>query len=181
MSTIVTRAGKGSALTWAEGDANFINLNTDLIAAQAAITQLQIYKQEVGQPGFFASKSVAQEAGFVYIYDVVDFNTDTVYNSTTGIFTASTGGIYSMSAWAGIENTTGGTLDYSLFLVKNGIETICRDDAFAVPNAVYANMVVNVAAYKLNQGDTIRIEGTNLAINKVLRNGHFSVRQIGVF
>lgn len=29
MSTIVTRSGKGSALTWAEGDANFTNLNND--------------------------------------------------------------------------------------------------------------------------------------------------------
>ena len=29
MSTIVTRAGKGAALSWAEGDANFTNLNTD--------------------------------------------------------------------------------------------------------------------------------------------------------
>lgn len=29
MATIVTRAGKGSALTWTEGDANFTNLNTD--------------------------------------------------------------------------------------------------------------------------------------------------------
>ena len=29
MSTIVTRAGKGSALTWTEGDNNFTNLNTD--------------------------------------------------------------------------------------------------------------------------------------------------------
>jgi hypothetical protein len=28
MTTIVTRAGKGSALTWAEADANFTNLNT---------------------------------------------------------------------------------------------------------------------------------------------------------
>lgn len=28
MTTIVTRAGKGSALTWVEGDANFTNLNT---------------------------------------------------------------------------------------------------------------------------------------------------------
>lgn len=29
MSTIVTRTGKGSALTFAEGDANFTNLNND--------------------------------------------------------------------------------------------------------------------------------------------------------
>lgn len=31
MTTIVTRAGKGSALTWAEGDANFTNLNNDKV------------------------------------------------------------------------------------------------------------------------------------------------------
>ena len=31
MATIVTRAGKGSALTHTEGDANFTNLNTDKI------------------------------------------------------------------------------------------------------------------------------------------------------
>lgn len=31
MSTIVTRTGKGSALTWAEADNNFTNLNTDKI------------------------------------------------------------------------------------------------------------------------------------------------------
>lgn len=31
MATIVTRAGKGSALTFQEGDANFTNLNTDKI------------------------------------------------------------------------------------------------------------------------------------------------------
>lgn len=35
MATIVTRAGKGSALTWVEGDANFTNLNTDKIEAVA--------------------------------------------------------------------------------------------------------------------------------------------------
>jgi hypothetical protein len=29
MSTIVTRAGKGAALSWTEGDANITNLNTD--------------------------------------------------------------------------------------------------------------------------------------------------------
>lgn len=33
MSTIVTRTGKGSALTWAEADANFTNLNTDKLEA----------------------------------------------------------------------------------------------------------------------------------------------------
>ena len=31
MSTIVTRLGKGTALTWQEADANFTNLNNDKV------------------------------------------------------------------------------------------------------------------------------------------------------
>lgn len=44
MSTIVTRAGKGSALTFAEVDANFTNLNTDKYQAgdTAALTALTL-------------------------------------------------------------------------------------------------------------------------------------------
>ena len=38
MSTIVTRAGKGSALTHTEVDNNFINLNTDKIEAAQSVT-----------------------------------------------------------------------------------------------------------------------------------------------
>jgi hypothetical protein len=38
MSTIVTRAGKGSALTHTEVDANFTNLNTDKIEAAQTVT-----------------------------------------------------------------------------------------------------------------------------------------------
>lgn len=37
-STIVTRAGKGTALTWDEVDANFNNLNTDKVALNDAQT-----------------------------------------------------------------------------------------------------------------------------------------------
>ena len=42
MATIVTRAGKGAALTWAEGDANFENLNTAKIESENAGTEGQI-------------------------------------------------------------------------------------------------------------------------------------------
>lgn len=38
MATIVTRAGKGSALTHTEMDANFTNLNTELAGAGASVT-----------------------------------------------------------------------------------------------------------------------------------------------
>ena len=38
MATIVTRAGKGSALTWTEGDANITNLNNDKLEAGPALS-----------------------------------------------------------------------------------------------------------------------------------------------
>jgi hypothetical protein len=38
MATIVTRASKGSALTWTEGDDNITNLNNELITKVASIT-----------------------------------------------------------------------------------------------------------------------------------------------
>lgn len=38
MATIVTRAGKGSALTWTEGDANITNLNNELATKVASVT-----------------------------------------------------------------------------------------------------------------------------------------------
>lgn len=42
MSTIVTRAGKGSALTHNEVDANFVNLNTDKIQSGNTVASLTI-------------------------------------------------------------------------------------------------------------------------------------------
>jgi hypothetical protein len=42
MSTITTRAGKGSQLTWTEVDTNFTNLNTDKIQSTNAGTTGQI-------------------------------------------------------------------------------------------------------------------------------------------
>ncbi len=42
MSTIVTRAGKGSPLTWAEADANFTNLNTDKVEGQAVSVDSEV-------------------------------------------------------------------------------------------------------------------------------------------
>jgi hypothetical protein len=38
MATIYTRAGKGSALTWTEGDANITNLNDELITKVASVS-----------------------------------------------------------------------------------------------------------------------------------------------
>ena len=42
MSVIVTRAGKGSTLSWVEADANFINLNNDKLEAGTPATNIAV-------------------------------------------------------------------------------------------------------------------------------------------
>jgi hypothetical protein len=47
MTTIVTRAGKGGKLTWAEGDANFTNLNNDKFEASDIGVAIQAYSDNL--------------------------------------------------------------------------------------------------------------------------------------
>ncbi len=96
MATIVTRSGKGSALTFAEGDANFTNLNTDKIelsdisvtTGASAGTSALAYNNATGVLTFTP----------VEIDDLTaldDFSVTTAaagtaalsYNNTTGVFT----------------------------------------------------------------------------------------------
>ena len=42
MSVIVTRAGKGTTLSWVEADANFINLNNDKLEAGTPATNIAV-------------------------------------------------------------------------------------------------------------------------------------------
>lgn len=59
MATITTRAGKGSALTWAEVDANFTGLNTDKLEATdlSAVAISGAYSDLTGVPATFAPSS----------------------------------------------------------------------------------------------------------------------------
>jgi len=47
MTTIVTRQGKGSPLSWVEADANFTNLNTDKIESTAIGTTVQAHSSNL--------------------------------------------------------------------------------------------------------------------------------------
>lgn len=49
MSTIVTRAGKGSRLTWAEADANFNNLNNDKVETSDIGVTVQAYSANLDE------------------------------------------------------------------------------------------------------------------------------------
>jgi len=48
MSTIVTRTGKGSALSYAEVDANFTNLNTDKLQSTSSASILTLTSASIG-------------------------------------------------------------------------------------------------------------------------------------
>lgn len=96
MTTIVTRAGKGSALTFTEGDANFTNLNNDKLE----LTDLSVGTE--GSPSGDGSLS---------------------YNNTTGVFTYTPPTAAGIGALANVvEDTTpqlGGTLDGQANTISN--------------------------------------------------------------
>lgn len=111
MATIVTRAGKGSALTFAEGDANFTNLNTDKLE--------DITSETIGSLSDVDTTGIADQ----YIL---------VYNSTSGNFEveAQTGGIASL-----VEDTTpelGGDLDCQGSEIQNPILTDYAENINAI-------------------------------------------------
>ena len=96
MSTIVTRAGKGSALTWTEGDANVTNLNNDKLE----LTTLSV------------TQSSASGAGALS------------YNNTSGVFTYVPPVLPSAGIASVVVDTTpqlGGTLDCQGEIISNPI------------------------------------------------------------
>jgi hypothetical protein len=97
MATIVTRTGKGSALTFAEGDANFTNLNTDKVeltdisvtTGASADTSALAYNNSTGVFTF-----TPVETGNLAALDDISVTTGApsgagalAYNNTTGVFT----------------------------------------------------------------------------------------------
>jgi hypothetical protein len=109
MSTIYTRATKGSALTWTEGDANITNLNND---------KLELTDLSVGAEG------TASGDGSI------------AYNNTTGVFTYTPPVIPAAGIANLVEDTTpqlGGNLDVQANIITtsttNGNITITPDGA----------------------------------------------------
>lgn len=82
MSTIVTRAGKGSPLTHVEVDANFTNLNTDKVENGQAVTFATI---DIATSGTDAE--IAPNTGITgWNYSGTSFSTASQETSPTGLF-----------------------------------------------------------------------------------------------
>jgi hypothetical protein len=100
MATIVTRAGKGSALTYAEADANFTNLNTDKIETSEIGVTVQPFDSNLESfLTVFELPTADSTAGYV-------ISTDGAGNLN---FIAQGGGVTSVTATSPVTSTGGAT------------------------------------------------------------------------
>lgn len=121
MATIVTRAGKGSALTFAEGDANFTNLNNDKLEASGGT--ITGYKETIHSLGTTDTPSI----------DVANGNVQTI-TITSGLtlpaFTSASAG-QSVTLLVTGSGTASGTAAYKF---AGGNTTLT---SFSVVSIVY--------------------------------------------
>jgi hypothetical protein len=116
MTTIVTRAGKGSALTWTEGDDNITNLNND---------KIELTDLSVGTAG------TASGSGAI------------AYNNTSGVFTYTPPVIPAAGISDLVADTTpqlGGNLDVN----GNQIVSVSNGNIVVQPNGTGMTMLNNI-------------------------------------
>lgn len=107
MAVIVTRAGKGSALTWTEGDNNFTNLNTELGNKVASVTSANAGRITVGgtatAPTVDLASGVVSATSVTYASVTVD-----TYGRVTAI-SSGTAPVTSVTGTSGRITSSGGT------------------------------------------------------------------------
>jgi hypothetical protein len=166
MSTIVTRASKGSALSWAEGDANIVNLNTD---------KIELTDLSVGTPGAASgSGSIAyNNTTGVITYTPPDLSgyltsyteTDPVVGAVTGIVKANGAGTIS----AAQEGT-----DYIASLVSDTSPQLGGDldaNGNTITDLKYRETVYEL----LNQSGTVTIDAANGNLQYVEIAGNITI------
>lgn len=130
MTTIVTRAGKGSALTFTEGDANFTNLNND---------KIELTDLSVGAEG-----SASGDGSLTY-------------NNTTGVFTYTPPTATGIGALANVSEDTTPQLGGDLDLNSNDIT---GTGSVSITGNVVAQSALNAqtgASYTLVLGDASKL------------------------
>lgn len=81
MSTIVTRAGKGSALTHAEVDANFVNLNNDKLQSGNTAAALTISTATING-GAINATTIGASTATTGAFTVLSASSDSSFTST---------------------------------------------------------------------------------------------------
>ncbi len=137
MATIVTRSGKGSALTFVEADANFTNLNTDKLE----LTDLSVTTATPAETSALTYNNTTGVLTFtpVYIGDLAaldDLSVSTAapsgagsltYNNSTGTFTFSPADTSLLPFIETIDEDTTPQLGGNLDVNNNSITTTVTD------------------------------------------------------
>ena len=151
MATIVTREGKGSALTWTEGDANITNLNNDKIE----LTDLSV-----------GAEGTASGDGAIS------------YDNTTGVFTYTPPVIPAAGIGNVVEDTTpqlGGNLDVN----GNAIVSVSDGNISITPNGtgqtVVKNLEYNEFVHSIGTtSGTITPDAANGNVQTITLNGNLT-------
>jgi hypothetical protein len=185
MSTIVTRAGKGSALTWTEGDANITNLNNDkmenfTVAGDSGTNQTVSGGNTLTISGGTGLSSVASNT------DVLTINLDNTavaagsytYASITvdaqGRLTAASNGTTPLTSGGALGTPSSGTLTNC---TVNGTDPIGYRDLPAVgtKTSSYTLATGDVGKYvQVGSGGSITIPNSTFAEGDVvvIANNH---------
>jgi hypothetical protein len=154
MSTIVTRAGKGSPLTNTEVDANFLNLNTDKYQAGGAL----------GTP---ASGTLTNCTG--YTYANLSGTVPTWNQNTTGTAANVTGTVAIANGGTGASSASAALTNLGAYAASN-------------PSGFTANLgtVTSIVAGTGLSGGTITTTGTIALANTAVTAGSYSTANITV-
>jgi len=162
MSTIVTRAGKGTTLTWAEADANFTNLNTDKAEKAVANTFTAVQTITVASPSPLAinSTQAAVNAG-------IRLDTNKADSSVAWTLSNSQAGVNKQTS-AVLRNADGG---YDVYIGQtSGAQSISGTLALTVTPALVGTVSPAISVgYGTGAGGTVTqatSKSTAVTLNK---------------
>jgi hypothetical protein len=154
MSTIVTRAGKGSALTFAEVDSNFTNLNTDKYQAGAAASLASLTLSSALTPTNGGTGQSSYAVG-----DLLYASTTTALSKLADVATGNaliSGGVGVAPAWGKIGLTT--HVSGVLPVANGGTNANLTASAGSVAYSTASALALNTAG---NSGDWLKSAGTS--------------------
>jgi hypothetical protein len=174
MTTIVTRAGKGSALTWTEGDDNITNLNNDKIE----LTDLSVSASGDGSLTYNNTTGVITYTGPGSTQYRAAFTAGTGISITSGVITnTQSAGISDL-----VQDTTpqlGGNLDV---LTRSITTSTTNGNITLTPNGTGMTMLNNIEYHEKihSLGTTSGTVAPNIAngnVQTITLNGNLTLNE----